>query len=87
MGMLERTARFALCLTFTLTVAFAAGQSQAELQTSASAIVPAPITPAEQLHAAVRSGKLNEVVRLLSAGVAVDARDALGSTPDRKSVV
>ena len=41
----------------------------------------APDTPSEALHLAVRMGHLDEVKRLITEGVPVDARDALGSTP------
>jgi ankyrin repeat protein len=39
------------------------------------------LTPGEDLHAAVRTGRLDDVKRLLRSGVDVDARDALGATP------
>ncbi len=40
-----------------------------------------PDTPAETLHIAVRTGKLDDVKRLIVSGTPVDIRDALGSTP------
>src|SRR5438105_4971557 len=46
-----------------------------------SAQPPAMPTAAEALHSAVRTGKVEEVERLLKSGVSVNARDALGSTP------
>ena len=75
--MFERTARVALCLALTVGAAFCARAAQ----DGAKPIVAAPITPAEQLHAAVRNGRLAEVAHLIGDGVPVDARDALGSTP------
>ena len=54
---------------------FVAGQNQPPLAPRV------PRTPAEALHAAVRTGNLDEVERLVSSGAPVDARDALGSTP------
>jgi len=40
-----------------------------------------PDTPAEALNIAVRTGKFDEVKRLIASGTSVDSRDALGSTP------
>ena len=49
---------------------------------SAPPLAPkAPDTPGEALHLAVRSGRLDDVKRLIAGGAPVDARDALGSTP------
>src|SRR3954454_20546407 len=48
---------------------------------SSPAQAPAMPTAAEALHSAVRTGKADEVTRLLKNGVSVNARDGLGSTP------
>lgn len=79
--MFERSALLAICFGLILTQASSADAFQAAAPQATPAIVPAPITPAEQLHAAVRAGNLEEVARLIAQGVAVDARDSLGSTP------
>jgi uncharacterized protein len=80
--MFERAAVPALCLGLALARAIPAeAQAGAIPQTGSPIILPAPGSPAEQIHAAVRNGNREEVARLIAQGVDVDARDALGSTP------
>ena len=70
----------ALCLVLQPTTS-AAAHSGPKQQADTPAIPVAPTTPAEQLHAAVRTGKLEEVARLLAQGTDPNARDSRGSTP------
>src|ERR1700733_1469314 len=54
------------------------------LATSPAAFLDAGLeepTPSDRLHAAVRDGDLEQTKRLIEAGVPVDTRNALGSTP------
>src|SRR5581483_5346723 len=80
--MFERVALAALCLGCTVIGGFSAVDAQSgATPIGTSSITPATATPAEQLHEAVRSGKLDEVARLITQGVDVNALDRLGSTP------
>jgi ankyrin repeat protein len=55
--------------------------SQDSAQLASTTAPKLPQTMGDALHSAVRAGSLSEVQRLIAAGVPVDVRDDLGSTP------